>query len=135
VVPLESFIESVKDCIGTPVVHMGRLSHKALDCVGLPWAACNALGMELPATGAYNAMPSGNDLSRGLMSYCDPVDVGGHIWQVYVGQKPRHCVVPVGLNGCGEPVVVHAWGMGRRVCETIYSRRRIFARWRIRGVE
>lgn len=130
----EDFIAAVKECIGTPVVHMGRVPGKALDCVGLPLVACQSLGLELPPTDAYNATPSGDDLTRGLSGYCDPVDDGGHLWQVFVGSQARHVVVPVGVNECGQPIIVHAWGYGRRVRQTIHTRA-IVARWQIRGVE
>lgn len=130
----DKFIDVVRRCVGTPVVHMGRKPGRALDCVGLPWAACNALGMGLPETRTYDSMPSAADLADGLARYCDMVPQDGHLWQVYVGREARHIVVPVGVNGCGQTLVVHAWGVGKRVCETVHTKRKIAAQWRIRGV-
>jgi hypothetical protein len=129
------FMASVRQCIGTPVVHMGRTIGKAIDCVGLPWAACNALGMCLPATANYDALPSEHDLSDGLAAYCDEVADGGHLWQVFVGSQARHIVIPSGVNQCGQQLVIHAWGNGRRVVvETVFSRT-VAKRWNIRGIE
>ena len=131
----DDFLAAVRKCIGTPVVHMGRLPGMAIDCVGLPWAACNSLGMRLEPTADYNSNPSADDLSDGLRSYCDEVDDGEHLWQVYVGRQARHIVVPSRLNECGQQLVIHAWGHGRRcVCETVWEKA-IAKRWRIRGIE
>lgn len=128
------FLAAVRNCLGTPVVHLGRTPGKALDCVGLPWAACNALGMALPMTQDYGGVPSADDLAEGIASYCDEVENGGHLWQVFVGQQARHIVIPSRLNECGQQLVIHAWGAGRRrVCETVYNRR-VARRWHIRGV-
>jgi hypothetical protein len=131
----EVFVDAVRRCIGTPVVHLGRKIGKALDCVGLPWAACNALGMGLPATATYDALPSEGELADGLASYCDEVPEGGHLWQVFAGSQARHIVIPSGVNDCGQQLVIHAWGNGRRVVvETVFARV-VAKRWNIRGVE
>jgi len=130
----DEFIVAVRSCIGTPVVHMGRTPGKAIDCVGLPWAACNNLGMGLDPTPTYNALPSADDMAKGLAAYCDEVADGGHLWQVFVGSQARHIVIPSGFNECGQQLVIHAWGHGRRqVCQTVFDRR-IDRRWNIRGV-
>ena len=128
------FIRAVRSCIGTEVIHMGRKPGKALDCVGLPWAACNSLGMGLPATMVNNAMPSEADLTAGMSKYCAQVDDGGHLLQVYIGREARHIVVPVGFNECGQVLVVHAWGYGRKVCEAVFDKP-VLHRWNIRGIE
>ena len=132
----DDFKAEVLRAVGTPVVHMGRIPGMALDCVGLPWAACNALGLALPATNTYDGFPSEDALTDGLRSYCDEVSdpEDAHLWQVYVGRHARHIVVPISDNQCGQPLVVHAWGHGKKVCRTIYDRV-VAKRWRIRGVE
>lgn len=92
------------------------------------------LGMTLPPTEPNNAVPSEDDLTRGMAQYCDEVTAGGHLWQVYVGREARHIVVPVGLNECGQMRIVHAWGYGKKVLETVFEKA-IARRWNIRGVE
>ena len=129
-----AFVDAVRQCLGTPVVHLGRTPGKALDCVGLPWAACNMIGLNLPPTPIYDALPSADDMASGLSIYCDEVQDGGHLWQVFVGSQARHIVIPSGFNECGQSLVIHAWGDGRRkVCQTVYGRP-VARRWSIRGV-
>lgn len=132
----EDFIAKVLSFVGTPVVHMGRKPGKALDCVGVPWAACWALGLELPNTPAYGYMPGESDLTIGLSMYCDPTDriEDSHIWQVKHGRQARHCVVPVGQNEIGQVLVVQAWARGRVVRQTMLTDAPD-CMWRIRGVE
>ena len=131
----DAFIESVRKCIGTPVVHMGRRCGKALDCVGLPWAACKDAGLELSDTDTYDGLPSGENLTTGLSAFCTQVEdpAAAHLWQVYHGKQPRHVVVPVGSNECGQPLVVHALGKRRAVIETVFDGA-IAVYWRIEGV-
>ena len=130
------FVSAVRRCIFTPVCHMGRTIGRGLDCVGVPYAAAVACGLDLTPTRAYGVLPSESDLVDGLSSYCDKVtDIAdAHIWQVRVGRQARHVVVPVGLNGCGQPLIVHAWGRNRMVVETVQVEP-IVHLWRIRGIE
>lgn len=130
------FLAAVRSCIGTPVCHQGRAIGKGLDCVGVPWAAATACGLELPATRGYGVLPGESELADGLAAYCDRVvDLAdAHVWQVRVGRQARHVVVPVGVNGCGQPLVVHAWGRNRRVIECVQVEP-IVTCWRIRGIE
>jgi len=127
------FIAAVLSCVGTPIAHLGRQPGRALDCVGLPWAACVLCGMEMAPTISYGYTPSADDLERGLSQFCDPVEAGGHIWQVPFGRQMRHVVVPVGANSCGQPIVVHAWAKGRCVRRVVWPDS-TFRRWAIRGV-
>lgn len=127
-------MEAVEACIGTPVVHYGRKPGAALDCVGLPWAACVACGMDMPATASYGARPSEDELTAGLSQFCDEVDGDGHLWQVMHGRQARHVVVPVGVNDCGQPLVIHAWAKGRVVRRVVWESGAV-RHWRIRGVE
>lgn len=130
------FIEAVLSMVGTPVVHMGRRPGKALDCVGVPWAACWKCGLELDATPHYGSHPSEDDLANGLSLYCDEVQHinTAHIWQIPHGRQARHVVVPVGVNECGQTLVVQAWARGRVVRKTLLADppQRM---WRIRGIE
>jgi hypothetical protein len=121
----EQFLAAVRSCIGTPVGHRGRTIGKALDCVGVPWAACVACGMEMVETPAY----------RRLAIFCDEVadPAAAHLLQVYVREVPRHVVVPVGVSECGQMIVVHAWHKNRIVQDAILADR-VAAHWRIRGV-
>lgn len=130
------FVSAVRRCIFTPVVHMGRTIGRGLDCVGVPYAAAVACGLDMPPTRSYGVLPSESDLADGLASYCDKVTelADAHIWQVRVGRQARHVVVPVGTNGCGQPLIVHAWGRNRMVVETVQVEP-IVHLWRIRGIE
>lgn len=131
---LADFLAAVESCIGTPVVHFGRKPGRALDCVGLPWAACVACGMEMRPTATYSARPTADELTAGLSQFCDEVETGGHIWQVMHGRQARHVVVPVGMNECGQQVVVHAWAKGRVVRRVVWNDG-VVRRWAIRGIE
>jgi hypothetical protein len=112
----EQFLAAVRSCIGTPVGHRGRTIGKALDCVGVPWAACVACGMEMVETPAYRRLPTGEQLRAGLAIFCDEVadPAAAHLLQVYVREVPRHVVVPVGVSAILAD--------------------RVAAHWRIRGV-
>lgn len=129
------FLAAVRSCIGTEVGHRGRTIGGALDCVGVPWAACRAVGLEVPDTADYGIFPGGDQLSSGLLAYCDQVDEldRAHILQVFVGRQARHVVVPVETNEAGELRVVHAWGKSRRV-ELVKLDYTIAHLWRIRGI-
>lgn len=131
----QDFIDAVRSCVGTPAVHMGRHPGKALDCVGLPWAACWMCGLELSNTRTYDSTPSEADLTAGLSQFCDrEMDPArAHIWQVLYGRQARHVVVPVGVNECGQPLVVHVLPKMREVRETVWQGI-IYCGWRIRGV-
>lgn len=135
-IPRAAFLESVRACVGTEVGHRGRTIGGALDCVGVPWAACKAIGLTVPETADYHAWPTGDQLTTGLLAYCDRTDEleQAHLLQVYVGRQARHVVVPVGFNDAGEQLVVHAWGKSKRVELTTLTYT-IAQMWRIRGVE
>lgn len=132
----QDFIDAVRSFVGTPAVHLGRNPGSALDCVGVPWAACWKCGLELDRTPTYDSTPSETDLRMGLSQFCDVVEWPGeaHIWQVYYGRQARHVVVPVGVNECGQTLVVHVMPKMRQVRETVFDGI-IAAMWRIRGVE
>lgn len=132
----ERFVAAVRSCIFTPVAHMGRTIGRGLDCVGVPYAAAREVGVDLQPTRSYGLLPSESDLADGLAAYCDRVadPADAHIWQVRSGRQARHVVVPVGLNGCGQPLVVHAWGRNRKVVEAVWVEP-VAAYWRIRGIE
>jgi len=112
VISRAQFVEAVRSCIGTQVGHRGRTIGGALDCVGVPWAACKACGLELPDSGAYGILPTGD----------------------YAGRQARHVVVPVGYDSTGQELVVHAWGKNRIVQQAVLVDP-VAAYWRIRGVE
>lgn len=130
------FIAAVRSCIGTQVGHGGRTIGGALDCVGVPWAAAVACGLQLPATASYGLLPGGDQLAGGLMAYCDRVfdPARAHIWQVYAGRQARHVVVPVGVDETGTPLVVHAWGKGNAV-RLVPWPGAVESYWRIRGID
>lgn len=130
------FVAAVRSCVGTPVGHHGRIIGSALDCVGVPWAACRAVGLLVPETSHYGIFPSGDQLSTGLASYCIRTQdrERAHIYQVLAGRQARHVVVPVGVDDYGRELVVHAWGKFRRV-ELVPLEHKIQALWQIPGVE
>lgn len=129
------FVEAVRSCIGTPVGHRGRTIGGALDCVGVPWAACKACGLQLPDSSAYGILPTGDQLTTGLLTYCDRVwtPERAHIFQVYAGRQARHIVIPVSKDSTGQQLVVHAWGKNRIVQQSVLVDP-VAAFWRIRGV-
>lgn len=132
----EQFLAAVRSCIGTPVGHNGRTIGGALDCVGVPWAACVACGMAMEPTPQYRRrLPSADELAAGLSVYCDRVGdlARAHLLQVFAGREARHVVVPVRTEG-DRLYVVHAWGKGGVVQETAL-RDRVAQGWRVRGVE
>lgn len=135
-IPRAQFLEAVRSCIGTQVGHRGRTIGGALDCVGVPWAACKACGLELPESGAYGILPTGDQLTSGLLAYCERVwsPDRAHIYQVYAGRQARHVVIPVGYDETGQELVVHAWGKNRIVQQAVLADP-VAAYWRIRGIE
>lgn len=135
-VPRSQFVAAVRSCIFTRVVHQGRTIGRGLDCVGVLYAAAVACGVEMPKPRDYGRLPSESDLVDGLSSCCDRVSDpdDANVWQVRSGRQARHVVLPVGVNGCGQPLVVHAWGRNRTVVETVWVEP-VVAYWRLRGVE
>lgn len=133
----EQFLAAVTSFVGTPVQHAGRTPGVGLDCVGVAIAACRRIGMEVDDTRTYDRLPSGDQLRAGLLGYCDEVPVAdripGDLLQVFFGKQPRHLVVLVGQNECGQDVVVQALGRKAKVRKTLLAAR-IAACWRIMGV-
>lgn len=131
----EDYVRAVRSMLGTPVVHMGRKPGKALDCVGVPWAACVSLGMRLAATPIYSVMPTERQLEDGLSLFCDldPEPDRAHIWQIRFRGIACHVVVPIEQVDGRSWLCVHAWGEGRRVAEKLVRREAVRA-WSIRGV-
>lgn len=129
------FIEAVLLCVGTPVVHMGRVPGHGLDCVGLVWAACDLRGLTLPRTPSYGPLPNGATMTQGLELFADRCASieDAHVLQVYMGKEPRHAVVPVAFDG-DRIEVVHAWGKHQQVRRARLTER-VHAAWRMRGVE
>lgn len=134
-IPHAKFLAAVESCIGTPVKHMGRIPGKALDCVGLVWAAVRLCGVSLPPTRSYRRLPSAGELYAGLSEHCDVVSdpSKAHLLQVMAGGEARHVVVPVGFNETGHRVVVHAYGKHAVVQKAMLVEPVIWS-WRIRGV-
>lgn len=132
------FIATVESYIGTPVVHRGRVAHRALDCVGLPIAACRAMGMEIEEPPLYGKLPDAATLRVGLLRYCRelPGDqrVPGDILQVFAGKQARHVVVFTGVNKCGQHIVVHAWGKNSRVQRALLDVNIVVAAWAVEGM-
>jgi hypothetical protein len=134
VIPRQRFIDAVLSCVGTPVVHFGRVPGHGLDCVGLIWAAGRMAGLEMPPTPSYGPLPNGEVMTAGLSLYADPCSPeDAHIFQVYAGKQPRHAVVPVAVDG-DRVEVVHAWGKHATV-KRVQLVDRIAACWRLRGIE
>lgn len=132
----EQFLAAVASAIGTPVGHHGRTIGGALDCVGLPWAAARACGLDLPPTQRYGKLPSGDELAAGLALFCDRVadPAAAHLLQVYAGRQPRHVVVIERIESPDRIVIVHAWGKNRIVQRTTLADQ-VAQAWRIRGVD
>ena len=129
------FVQAALLCIGTPVVHMGRVAGEGLDCVGLIWAACDLCGLPMAKTPSYGPLPNGSTLTAGLELFAERCDslADSHVLQVFVGREPRHAVIPIAIEG--ERIeIVHAWGKHQSVRRSFLTDR-IHAGWRLRGVE
>jgi hypothetical protein len=140
-IPRDQFVAAVRSCIGTPFVHQGRAIGTGLDWVGVPWAAAVACGLELAPTRTYGLPMLESDLAAALQGFADRVDeaAAAHVWQVRIGGVARHLAVPVGVNGCGQSVVVAAGPYAKHkrpghVVESVLVDP-IAACWRIRGIE
>lgn len=133
-----SFVALVESYIGTPVVHRGRVPHVGLDCVGVPIAACRALGMEVAEPPAYGKLPDADTLRYGLGLYCREMPpetrVPGDLLQVYAGKQARHVVVFTGVTQHGQHLVVHAWGKNSIVQRAILDDT-VVACWVIKGLD
>ncbi len=116
---------------------MGRRPGIALDCVGLPIAALSTCGMAVPPTPSYGLLPSEQQLTDGLSSYCDRIDledaIPGDLLQVVAGRQARHIEVFTGHNECGQKLVTHAWARNGHVQEAILVDV-VMQAWRIRGL-
>lgn len=132
------FIRLVESYIGTRVVHRGRLPGVGLDCVGVPIAACRALGLEIPEPPTYGKLPDADTLRYGLALYCREMPpeqrVPGDLLQVYAGKQARHVVVYTGVTKHGQHLVVHAWGRNSIVQRAILNDR-VLACWVIKGMD
>ena len=132
------FVSLVESYIGTPVVHHGRVPHVGLDCVGLPIAACRALGMEVLEPPMYGKLPDADTLRYGLGLYCremlPEMRVPGDLLQVFVGKQARHVVVFTGVNKSRQHLIVHAWGKNSIVQRAILDER-VVACWVVNGMD
>ena len=130
----EDYVAAALSCVDTPVVYMGRNPGKGLDCAGVAWASSNIAGNTLPPTRSYSQQPTADELYAVLSEHCDPLEFGDldrcHVLQVYVGDAPRHVVVPV---GSGRVVEAVGWDARRKV-RVVPLVWRPYGFWRFRGV-
>lgn len=133
-----TFVSLVESYIGTPVVHRGRVPHVGLDCVGLPIAACRAMGMVIAEPPAYSKLPDADVLRYGLSLYCREMPassrVPGDLLQVYAGKQARHVVIYTGVTKQGQDLVVHAWGKNSIVQRALLDDI-VVACWIIKGLD
>jgi hypothetical protein len=134
-IPWADYADAVRRLRGATFTHMGRSAATGVDCVGVPYAAAAAVGLELGPTLVYDAMPTQEQLEAGLAAFCDRVeDVGrAHIWQVPLFGGARHVMVPLEDDG-DVTVCVHAFSRRNRVQESLW-RREVAQGWTIRGIE
>jgi hypothetical protein len=128
------YAKAVRAFVGSPVRHAGRVPSSGLDCVGVPYAAAVAVGLELDDIPMYNCQPTEQELWRGLAQFCDHAEdpATAHIWQVPFIGGARHVVVPVS-DIAGGTLCIHALSSRRRVVETLW-RRQMAHGWHIRGI-
>ena len=131
----ETYRDNVLQLLGCRWLHAGRDPGIGLDCVGVPYAAAVACGLELEPTIHYGVQPTQEQLSTGLQQFCDPCTEHdrAHIWQVPFVGGARHVVVPVEQRPNGM-LCVAAWSRRGRVIEIIWRRQAVQA-WTIRGIE
>jgi len=128
------FAEAARQLVGCTVRHAGRQPETGLDCVGVPYAAARAAGLELKSTPMYGCQPTEEALIAGLSLFCTEADnpATAHIWQVPFLGGARHVVVPLEDVENGT-LCVHAWSRRNRVLQTVWRRESVRG-WHIKGV-
>jgi len=133
-IPWADYADAARRLVGAKVRHGGRIPASGLDCVGVPYAAAVAAGLELEEPPLYGVQPTERELWDGLAQFCDHTDDvdSAHIWQIPFLGGARHVVVPV-QEIEGGTLCVHAWSRRGLVVETLW-RREAAQGWHIRGI-
>lgn len=133
-IPWQDYADAARRLVGATVRHGGRIPASGLDCVGVPYAAAVAAGLELNETPLYSPQPTEQELLEGLAQFCDKAEdtATAHIWQVPFLGGARHVVVPL-HDVEGGTVCVHAWSRRNRVMQRVWRKQAVQG-WHIRGV-
>jgi len=133
-IPWQDYADAARRLVGATVRHAGRIPASGLDCVGVPYAAAVAAGLELGETPLYSPQPTEDELLEGLSEFCDKAEdtATAHIWQVPFLGGARHVVVPLEDVDRGT-LCVHAWSPRNRVMRGVWRRQAVQG-WNIRGI-
>lgn len=131
----QTYANEVAKLVGCKVTHEGRTALAGVDCVGVPYAAAVAAGLQLDAIPSYSAQPTQAELCSGLSLFCDETDDPhtAHIWQVPFIGGARHVVVPL-QDVANGTLCVHAWSKRNKVVESLFKSNAVHG-WHIKGVE
>lgn len=138
----ESFVAALRDLVGTPFKHQGRVPGVGLDCVGVGVVAALACGFDVRDVRAYTRQASGDSLLESLEKNGERISVdelqAGDCVAVWFDRGTKHAQhVAFMVETEPEIRVVHAWQDVGLVCECGLGAmsRRIVAAFRIGGLD
>jgi cell wall-associated NlpC family hydrolase len=130
----DEIIAAARFELGTPFQNHGRLSRKALDCVGLAvFVAQHWHTVDEPAS--YGTNPNNGELRQWVeaQAFLYPVDVpeAGDFIMMRFGVEPQHLAI------CAGETIIHSYGIVGKVVEHRFSdvwRARVVQSYRFRGM-
>lgn len=130
----DEIIAAARAEIGTPFAHQGRLSGKALDCIGLAFVVARTWH-DLPDTPAYGRRPMSGMLEQGFDAHPllvrVPAPIAGGILLMRFGADPQHVAI------CAGDTIIHGYGQVGKVVEHRFSdvwRKRVVRAYRFRDM-
>lgn len=130
----DEIIDAARFELGTPFVHQGRLSRKALDCAGLAvLVARKWFTVDEPS--AYGTFPHNGLLRQWIeaQSFMSRIDTPepGCLMLMRFGADPQHLAI------CAGDTIIHSYGMVGKVVEHRFSdvwRARVVQCYRFEGI-
>ncbi len=120
---IQPMIEKMREFLGTPFHHQGRVKGVGVDCAGLLIEGTKEAGLKgVPDLTGYRRSPDGSTLQQIMDDYLDRVPKGEN-WQVgdillfqFDGVMPQHMGMVTQFD---PPYMIHAYSVARKVVEHI----------------
>jgi NlpC/P60 family putative phage cell wall peptidase len=114
-------VAAAREYLNTPYQHQARVKGVGVDCIGLCFAVCWDLGIEVPDFTNYSEIPAGNLLLDKIAEFCEPTDSPepGDILVFLLEKDPQH--VAILSEKDGRETMIHAYMGCSSVKEHTYS--------------